>query len=204
MNVNMNKYRKMDEQTRLFLEDEEFDRLFEVLSATHKPKKAALDDEKKQGIGEIIVNFQRLEFSIKLFTSLLLDIADDNELLEILTNKTSFGNLQAILLALARKKDFDRIDDLEATLKKASKAEETRNRIIHSVWTSGPRVKSKIDRKKGLVFQFEDLDADQLREIAEQINRIDTAIGSLSFHYIDSCLSNRIPLKGVRLVKSTQ
>jgi hypothetical protein len=93
--------------------------------------------------------------------------------------------LTTILVALARQKKFDRLADLEKLINMTNKAEEIRNQLIHSVWTSGARIKTNINLKNGLVNSWEYYSNDELLKIAEQIDKIDTAIDAIAFEYID-------------------
>lgn len=196
MIVTKRKY--MEQNTINFITDPEFASLYEQLSATHTPNKANIDEEKLRAIGLVIVKFQRLEFTIRSFISLLSNLANDQQVFNILTVKHSFKNLITTLMALARQKKFHRLEDLTNLINMADRAEDIRNQLIHSVWTSGARVKSNIDRKNGLVSKWEYYGKDELLKIAEQIDKIDTAIDAIKFDYIMYCGNNGIILNGVR------
>jgi hypothetical protein len=188
----------MEQNTINFITDPEFASLYEQLSATHTPNKANIDEEKLRAIGLVIVKFQRLEFTIRSFIGLLSNLANDQQVFNILTVKHSFKNLITTLMALARQKKFHRLEDLTNLINMADRAEDVRNQLIHSVWTSGARVKSNIDRKNGLVSKWEYYGKDELLQIAEQIDKIDTAIDAIKFDYIMYCGNNGITLNGVR------
>ncbi|WP_129125137.1 hypothetical protein [Geomonas oryzae] len=173
----------MNDETRKFLEDERFESLFESLYATHKPVGTDIPAQTFQAIGKIIVTFQRLEMIIRDFIAILANMADDQNLVNILTVKSSFSNLLATLSALATEKGFHRVDDLNCVLKKADKAEDIRNQITHSVWSSGPRFKTCIGRK-GLVHQSEMYEEGELERISIQIRKIGTSMEALYFDYI--------------------
>jgi len=51
----------MNNETQQFVDNEDFDRLFNALHSTHKPRKAVLEDGKLAALGLAIVKFQRLE-----------------------------------------------------------------------------------------------------------------------------------------------
>jgi hypothetical protein len=191
----------MNEETRQFVEDDEFETLFNQLSRTHKPQKAQLDPKELQSIGLIIAKFQRLEMTIRHFIGILANIANDQTLVNIFTVKSSFKNLLSILSALAVEKRFHRIDDLNKLLQKAYKAEDVRNQIVHSVWTSGPRFKTTISKKKGVVHKSEPYSKGDLQRISDTIDKLDTSIEALCFDYIDDCHHKDKDLKGVRKIR---
>jgi hypothetical protein len=191
---------QMEQNTSNFITDSEFTLLYEQLFATHKPRKANIDEKKLQAIGLVIVKFQRMENTIRSFIGLLADLGHEQSVVDILSVKHSFKNLVVTLMALAIHKGFHRLDDLKKLIDMASKAEEIRNQLIHSVWTSGPRLKTDIDRKKGLVHKFENYTEDELLQIAEQIDKIDTSIDAINFDYIDHCKNNGIILNGVKFI----
>jgi len=191
---------EMKEETRQFLEDDKFNRLYDALYEMHKPKKANLKRDNLQAIGKIIVSFQRMEMTICQFIGILANFADDQSLVNIFTAKLSFRNLLSVLHALAVAKDFHRLDDLSTLLRKADKAEDIRNQIVHSVWSTGPRFKTNISGKKGVIHQSEIYEDGELEQIAGQIRKIDTAIEALCFDYIDWCHKNGNTPKGVRYI----
>jgi hypothetical protein len=188
----------MNEDTKRFLRDTKFDDLHEALSATHKPVKAAHKPATLQGIGRIVVTFQRLEKTVIRFIGILANIGDQQTVLSIFAAKVSFGSLMAILSALAIERKIYRNDDLDFLLVKAAKAEGIRNQIIHSLWSSGPRLKASLHRRKGLALTAERYEDGELEKIAEQISKLDTAIDALCFDYIEQCHKDGHTPKGVR------
>ena len=94
-------------------------------------------------------------------------------------------------------KGFHRKKDLLFLIKKAGQAEQIRNQIVHSLWTSGPRLKIDVSSKKGLQHKWEKYTPEEIKSIAEQIDRIDSAVGRLMHDYIDFCHNNGNTPKGV-------
>ncbi|WP_309730854.1 hypothetical protein [Chamaesiphon sp. OTE_75_metabat_556] len=186
----------MDQNTSDFITNKKFLLLYNQLSATHNPSKPNIDEGILHAIGLVIVKFQRLEFNIRSFIGLLSNL--EQQVFTILTVKHSFKNLTTTLIALARQKEFYRLDDLNKLIQMTNKAEEIRNQLIHSVWTSRARVKANIDQKKGLGHKWEYYNKEELLQIAEQIDKIDTAIDAIKFDYIMYCGNNGIKLNGVR------
>jgi len=188
----------MNDDTRHFLDDNEFESLFAALHKTHKP---TLKPENLQAIGKIIVSFQRLEMTARSFVGFLADIMGTSiRLNDIFTTKVSFSNLLTILSTLAKEKKYRRLDDLARIVKKASKAEEIRNEIVHSIWSAGPRMKTKITRTSGLTFNVERYEEGELEKIADQIGKIDTAVSALLADYIDWCHNAGKTPRGVQYV----
>jgi hypothetical protein len=191
----------MNDDTRHFLDDNEFESLFAALHKTHKPHKPTLKPENLQAIGKIIVSFQRLEMTARSFVGFLADIMGTSiRLNDIFTTKVSFSNLLTILSTLAKEKKYRRLDDLARIVKKASKAEEIRNEIVHSIWSAGPRMKTKITRTSGLTFNVERYEEGELEKIADQIGKIDTAVSALLADYIDWCHNAGKTPRGVQYV----
>ncbi len=87
-------------------------------------------------------------------------------------------------MSLAMQNGFHRVDDLIKLTNMANKAEDIRNQLIHSVWTSGPRIKTGINQKKGLVHKYEYYGKGELLQVAEQIDKIDTAIDAIKWDYM--------------------
>jgi hypothetical protein len=186
----------MNLETQNFVDDNKFDDLYQNL-CTGRDIKAQVDPEILKAIGLIIVKFQRLEHSVREMIGILANIADDRNLLLIFTAKASFGNLLIILKSLMIEKGFHRKEDLLFLIQKAGEAEQIRNQIVHSLWTSKPRLKIDINAKKGLQHKWERYTPEQINSIAEQIDRIDSAIGRLMHNYIDFCHNNGKTPKGV-------
>lgn len=187
----------MNEETLKFINDDNFDNLFDDLSKITKPIKPEIHAKNLQAIGLVIVKFQRLESNIRSFIGFLANIGGGGHLVDIFTVKSSFGNLVTILSSLAIENDFHRKDDLALLLKKAGKAEQIRNQLVHSVWTSGPRIKTTINSKKGVVHSSEHYEENELMDIASLIDKIDTAIFCMSHDWKDHCKKQGNTPKGV-------
>ena len=88
-------------------------------------------------------------------------------------------------------------------IKKAGQAEQIRNQIIHSLWGKSPssslghRLKIDINAKNGLQHKWEKYTPEEIKSIAEQIDRIDSAVGRLMLDYIDFCHNSGNTPKGV-------
>ncbi len=188
----------MNQNTSDFITNHDFNLLCEQLSATHNPSKPNIDDEKLRAIGLAIVKFQRLEMTVSSFIRLLSNLGHEQNVFTILTVKHSFRNLVTTLKALAIEQEFHRMDDLDKLINMASKAEEIRNQLIHSIWTSRSQIKTNINQRNGLICKFEYYDKDDLIQIVEQIDKIDTAIDAIKWDYIMYCNENGTVLNGVR------
>ncbi|MBE3128855.1 MAG: hypothetical protein IMZ60_04165 [Actinobacteria bacterium] len=192
----------MNTNTEGFINDEKFYELYKQLSATHKPDKVKIEKECLEAIGLVIVKFQRLESTMQDLVGWFLDIQDRQRMMKIITLRMSFKNLVSTARALSSEVNFHRNSDLELLLNKALDAEEIRNQIIHSLWTSGPRIKADLKNKVGLIFKFEDYSSDELMEIAITIDQLDTAFNSITFEYLQYSYEHGNPLKGYLIISS--
>ena len=190
----------MNKETSKILNDEEFEKLYQQLTDLIRINKNNISDDHLKAIGMITVKFQKLEFSLKILLGFLLDIHNRQRITNILTSGMPFKNILEVLSALSKEVKFHRISDLDLLIKKAKQVEEIRNQIIHSLWTYSGRLKTKINNKR-LVHKFEEYSPDELMNIANMIDKIDSAIMSITADYIDNCVKSGIQLKGVKVVR---
>jgi len=190
----------MNDETKQFVENSEFETLFKELSEKHKPIKAKVSGKKLEALGLVIIKFQRLESTIRMFIRTLANTGDQ-QLMMILTAKNSFKHLLLVLSAVASYKEFHRKDDLDFLINQCYKAEEIRNQLIHSVWTAGPRLKANLKKKQGLQHKSETYSEEELNKIADKIDKIDTVMSAIEYHFIEDCLKKGINLKGVKVIK---
>ena len=191
----------MNEETKQFIENKNFDKLFRELSKSHKPVKAEIDNKKLEALGLIIIKFQRLENTIRWFIGVLANICNDQPLVNILTVKNSFNNLLLVLSAISTHKNFHREEELELLINQCYKAEEIRNQLIHSVWTSGLRLKTGLKKKNGVQHKSENYSAEELFSIADKIDKLDTSIDAIQFGFIQNCSDKRTAPNGVKFIK---
>lgn len=173
----------MNEETARFMNNTDFECLFEELHKKHKPSKAVVTPDVLENIGRVAVNFQRLEYTIKSFIGMLAGI--DQGHMQSLVTGLPFKKLLDSIVAIAVKTEFARHDDLKLLVRMAGMAEGLRNQIIHSVWTSGPRLKTALDRKKGIVHKFEHYERGDVEQIAAKIGEVDTAFAGLMFAWLE-------------------
>jgi hypothetical protein len=185
----------MNAETKQKITDNRFQALFQTLNARHNPITARLEPARLECIGLIIVKFQRLESSLLKFIKLLADIEAAEA--QILTVKHSFKNVLSTLAALAFHKQIADLEDVQFLVKKAEDAEDIRNQLVHSLWSSGPRFKTDLHKKKGLVTKVEDYTVADLGAIATWVDQLDTSFDALAYRYIDQCHAQGIPLKNV-------
>ncbi len=190
----------MNANTKRAIENPRFDALFQKLSSDHKPQKATLDTRRLELLGYFVVRFQRLEQTILRLIKIFADV--DQIDARILSAKYSFKNALDVVAALAVQRHLADIDDLQFLIRLASKAEDIRNQLIHSHWSAGPRFKDNVDRTKGLVTKVEDYADDELQQICEWVDRLDTSLDAVCFRYITQCEAAGIALKNVRFIKS--
>jgi len=127
------------------------------------------------GLGKITGNFAYLEAVVSFF---VWELVDDQQIGQIVTSQLSFDRLLNVLGALYRyrSKCEGKIDELMELLKEASEAEQNRNKITHSVWGFNEegfsRMKFSVNRKKGARLQYEDIFAEDLNRIADEISEV--------------------------------
>lgn len=129
-------------------------------------------------IGDITVSFALLENVIQFFIWSLVE--QPQRIGQIITADLSFKNSRAILISLYKERHGDDSDFkiIRELMKRAGKIEEKRNQITHSVWAAGKdansitRCKTTAKEKCGLRFKFEDVTADYLAEIADDIKKL--------------------------------
>jgi len=174
----------MNPESKQFLENKEVLDLLEKLAATHKPIKAELKPKRLEALGLTLVKFQRLEFTVRRLIGAISGFSGNPRILDIVTVKNSFSSLLAVLRALSIEVEFSQHDDLNLLIAHCYRVEQVRNQLIHSVWTSGPRMKTDIKSKMGLKHKFEDYSVDDLNQIASQIDLLDTAMEAIMFNCI--------------------
>ncbi|MDP8208593.1 MAG: hypothetical protein P9L92_18160 [Candidatus Electryonea clarkiae] len=190
----------MNKETQQFIQDDEFKVLYENLHKKFNPIKPNINPENLQAIGLIIIKFQRLEMNILTFVRILANLGDDQKLADILTAKASFGSLLVILSSLAIEREFRQMKELKLLINKSGQAEKIRNQIVHSVWSSEPRLKKNISIQKGIKYQSETYEKGELRLVAETVDNLDTAMAALCHDYMDYCYNHGITLKGVKYI----
>ena len=134
-------------------------------------------------IGKITIKFALLE---ELVTD-CINILIGGEAATIITARLPFPRSLNILGALYRQKcNIGQDEDLPSSLKdllvKAQEAEKLRNTVIHSIWHRGSteesvtRIKRDVDRKKGLKIDTEQVNVQDLNNVADIIkNAVYTA-----------------------------
>lgn len=191
----------MNHETRQFIESEEFEKLYTDLHARHKPIKAQLRPDTLQDIGLLIVKFQRLEMTIRHLIAVLSEKLPEKDLLDILLHRTSFNGLINIMVSLSAKSRWKHHETLVELSKMANKAEEIRNQVVHSIWHSGGRMKTSLDKKGGgVALKQEEYEQGELGIIAAAIDKVDTAIDALSHRYIEDEIADGRTPPGVRVV----
>ena len=129
-------------------------------------------------IGDITVSFALLEANLQLFIGSL--IREHQAVGRIITAECSFRGLRALAASLYLER-HGRDDDykiLQSLLKRAGQLEDKRNAITHSVWGAGnspgtiTRIKVTAKEKHGLRHQFENVHAEALKSIADDIKKL--------------------------------
>lgn len=129
-------------------------------------------------IGDITVSFALLESVIQNLIGSLIN--EHQRIGQIITAEVSFKNLLGLTISLYLERHGEDTDyyKLKKLMINASKVEENRNSIAHSVWGSGKnkdyttRVKTSAKQKTGLKFKSEQLSIDDLSDFVKEIKNL--------------------------------
>jgi hypothetical protein len=129
-------------------------------------------------IGDITVSFALLESTIQSFVGSL--IREHQRIGQIITAELSFSNLRALLISLYLERHGEDEDSkiLRSHIKHAAELEGKRNQITHSIWGAGKdadhitRIKTTAKEKHGIRFHFEDVSAEALKAVADDIKNL--------------------------------
>ena len=146
-------------------------------------ERPAYDPDVLSSLGLVVVRFQRLEETLR---GLLEGLNGDRASIGMtaLLSEVRFKSLLVCIGAVLSRRSFSREDDLRHVLKLAGQAEETRNALVHSVWSTGPRLKEKAHITHGIQLQLESFTALELRSVAEWIASIDHVVAELHGAYL--------------------
>src|SRR5688572_25857525 len=129
-------------------------------------------------IGDITVSFALLESSIQTLIGSLLQ--EHQRIGQIVTAELAFKNLRALAISLYKERHGEDVDfgTLRELMKRAARAEETRNQISHSLWAAGDRadtitrIKVTAKEKRGINFQFHSVSDTDLAAVALELQRL--------------------------------
>ena len=134
-------------------------------------------------VGETVINFQKIEYHLTEFLYILLELNHEEKHL-LLMDSLSYGQKINLTFELFEKKmnklpyikeDFD----FELARKCLSKAEEFRNKIVHSFYFLDikeehfKKQKSNIKGKNGLKTKVAKINFDSLANCNQQLQRLD-------------------------------
>jgi hypothetical protein len=141
-------------------------------------------------LGKITVNFQLVEHHLaKLIWALL---ASDLEVARTVTAELSFRTLVAVASSLYRLRVSKpaSISAMEDVMRRACKAEEKRNTMIHSTWIAGDpsedpgRLKSTAKLKHGLKHHYEEVPVKDLERIATDLSEVAFDLVTLEMEFV--------------------
>ncbi|MGV3598046.1 MAG: hypothetical protein ACO1PI_09265 [Bacteroidota bacterium] len=144
-------------------------------------------------IGDLVVSFALLEEQLKQLVSLFMPWDES----KIVTAELSFKALRALVLSLFLKKLGENDNDfikIKAFIRRAGKIEETRNKIMHSLWAAGEdmdyitRIKATAKEGKGFQYRFEKISIKYLSDFVETIQNL---AGEIQVFYIDKITGDR-------------
>jgi hypothetical protein len=129
-------------------------------------------------IGDITVSFALLEMTIQALAGSQLQ--ESQRISQIITAELSFRNLRALVTSLYRERHGEAADfeTLRELMKRAGQLEEKRNQITHSIWGAGKcpgtvtRIKTTAKETRGIHFDFQDVSADDLDTVANEIKTL--------------------------------
>lgn len=129
-----------------------------------------------KALGRIVVNFNSLEIHLSFFIWLLLGKENMNTG-KIVTCEAPYKTKVGIFSSLFKLKfgKFGKGSKIAALIRRLNRAEEDRNKTLHSNWLSGQdssivtRYKISAKIKSGLRDEFEDVNEKDVNEIADSI-----------------------------------
>ncbi len=133
------------------------------------------------GLGTLVVEFQQLEHFVGVLTAQLAGITAKAGLHEALLSNLSFSRLLDTLAAVAKVTNYDRQDELAILIRMAGQAEDARNRMLHSLWHDGGRLKVKAGRKAGVTYSGQKHDDVKLQELARRISQVAFCFAALTY-----------------------
>jgi hypothetical protein len=146
----------------------------ELIEILVMSRTTAVPSELLTEIGRIVANFAILENELFILIHWLL--GSDREISHIVTAELSFRNLLDLSASLVRQVHGTKAaKNYKEALKFATKAEDERNHIIHSLWgmrgLNATRIKHTAKRGKGHSIQREQLTQEDLFAVAIEISR---------------------------------
>ena len=152
-------------------------------------------------IGDITVSFALLEGTIQFLIGSL--IREHQRIGQIIVAELTFKNLRALAISLYKEQhgedaDFSTLRDL---MKRAARAEETRNQITHSVWAAGDtvdtvtRIKTTAKEKRGIHFSFEQVGERDLADFTLELKTVAERILALHVKLINEGKALNNPIK---------
>jgi hypothetical protein len=129
-------------------------------------------------IGDITVSFALLELTIQSLAGSMLQ--EHQRIGQIITAELSFQKLRALVTSLYRDRHGEDADfkTLRELMKRAAQLEGERNQITHSIWAAGDssetvtRIKTTAKEKRGIQFDFQNVSADDLGAVADEIKTL--------------------------------
>lgn len=143
-------------------------------------------------IGDITVSFALLEMTIQMLAGSQLQ--ESQRISQIITAELSFRNLRALAVSLYRERHGEDADfeTLQALMKRAGQLEGKRNQITHSIWAVGDspdtimRIKTTAKEARGIRSDFQDMSADDLDIVADEIKALAEETQRFWFNLLDS------------------
>lgn len=134
-----------------------------------------MTDDHLKALGKVTVNFGQLELLLGTVVMALAGFSASDQLPgQVLMTHLPFGKRVAAIGALVRLRHPQHLDECLKLLTPIKQAEARRNQIIHAAWEEGDAheaVRIKITANGALTHQAEAVTADDLLELAKELER---------------------------------
>ena len=152
----------------------------------------AIDKQLLAPLGEVAANFAMLEntLSFVIWTLLFGNSLEEQRTGQIVTAELSFKDKVALFSSLFQHRfpDAKPFGKLKTMRKRLEAANEKRNNLLHSHWGAGTsadsstRIKTTAKEKRGIVFEFKPMKAQDVKEVADFIAEVAYEILDFAIH----------------------
>ena len=136
----------MNNTTLDMLRSSHLSEALQALKAIWMPVRLSAPAEIQSAIGQCIVSFQSLEYAMKTFIQVLLDL--DQTQTKIMTSELSFRSLTCTFRALVLQKNISESALLCSVIKSIEDAGTIRNGLVHGNWIAQTTIKNSIKSKR--------------------------------------------------------
>ena len=153
-----------------------------------KKLKSAIPEELLAPLGKVVANFAVLENVLSFSIGILLEgnSVAEQRTGQIVTAELNFKNKISLFSSLYQHKFPERkpFDELTEIRKKLTEANRKRNRLLHSTWLAGGvRLAVTAKEKRGIRFEFQNIDSKKIEEISELIAKVSYELQEFSLKF---------------------